>query len=104
MDSELKMQAESILDQFGLNMTVVVNMLFRQIVREQAVPLSLTLYPRMSVRDELDHALSERLTGYKGRSADSVAHDMELMIAEAGNDVNVDAIIDCRQENRGLYR
>ena len=39
LDSRLKEQTESILEQLGLNMTVVINMLFHQIVREQAVPL-----------------------------------------------------------------
>ena len=85
MDSDLKIQTENILEQFGLNMTVVVNMLFRQIVREQAVPLSLTLHPRMSILDELNHAVAERSAGYKGRTADSVIRDMELIVAEAGN-------------------
>ena len=85
MDSDLKRQAENILEQLGLNMTVVVNMLFRQIVREQAVPLSLAVYPRMSSLDELNYAVADRLSGYKGRAADSVVQDMELMISETEN-------------------
>jgi len=83
MDSKLKEQAESVLEQFGLNMTVVVNMLFRQIVRDQAIPLSLTLYPKMSLNDELNYAKTVRLTGYTGRSAYSVIDDMERIVAEA---------------------
>ena len=85
MDSDLKMQAENILEQLGLNMTVVVNMLFRQIVREQAVPLSLALYPHIGPLDELNYAVADRLAGYKGRMAESVVQDMELMIAETEN-------------------
>ena len=83
LDSKLKDQTENILEQFGLNMTVVVNMLFRQIVREQAIPLSLTLKPRMCTLDELKLAGTQRITGYLGRTADAVADDMERIVAEA---------------------
>ena len=83
LDSQLKEQAESVLDQLGLNMTTVVNMLFHQIVREQAIPLSLTLKPRLSVVEELSLAKSERLAGYVGRSAARVADDMERIIVDA---------------------
>jgi len=82
LDSGLKEQAENVLEQFGLNMTSVVNMLFHQIVREQAIPLSLSLRPRISVADELELAKAERLAGYKGRSADRIVDDMERIIAE----------------------
>jgi len=83
LDSELKEQTETVLEQFGLNMTVVVNMLFRQIVREQAIPLSMTLNPRISTLEELNIARSERLTGCAGRTAYTVAEDMERIVAEA---------------------
>jgi len=83
MDSKLKEQTESVLEQFGLNMTVVVNMLFRQIVREQAIPLSLTLTPSISPLEELNYARASRTAGYIGRDADSVIDDMELLVAEA---------------------
>lgn len=83
LDSKLKEETENILIQFGLNMTVVINMLFHQIVREQAVPLSLTLTPRLSVLDELSIAQSRRKSGYSGRSADAVIEDMEKIVAEA---------------------
>jgi addiction module RelB/DinJ family antitoxin len=82
LDSHLKEQTESVLDQFGLNMTAVVNMLFHQIVREQAIPLSLTLKPQMNVMEELAFAKAERLGGYVGRTADSVICDMEQIITE----------------------
>ena len=85
LDSLLKDQTESILSQFGLNMTTVVNMLFRQIVREQTIPLSLSLNPSAGIIDDLSLAKAERLEGYKGRSVKSVADDMERIIAENEN-------------------
>ena len=86
LDSQLKEKTESILEQFGLNMTVVVNMLFHQIVREQAIPLSLELKPRTSAVEELQLALNDRIGGYSGRTASSVADDMERMIAKVTHD------------------
>lgn len=85
LDSQLKEQTENILEQIGLNMTTVVNMLFRQIVCEQTVPLSLSIKPKNNVLEELKHTKVERLAGYEGRSVDSVAADMERIIAEAEN-------------------
>ena len=83
MDSQLKEQTENILAQFGLNMTTVVNMLFHQIVREQSIPLSLSLSPRIETLKELDIAKADRLAGYNGRTGDSVADEMEQIIAGA---------------------
>ena len=80
LDSQLKEQTENILTQFGLNITTVVNMLFHQIVREKSIPLSLSLNASVSVIDELNLAKVERLAGYKGRSAENLAADMEHMI------------------------
>ncbi|MCL2427478.1 MAG: type II toxin-antitoxin system RelB/DinJ family antitoxin [Oscillospiraceae bacterium] len=83
MESKLKEDAENVLDQFGLNMTTVVNMLFRQIVREQAIPLSLSLNPTINPIDELAYAKAARSTGYSGRTADGVIKDMERIVAES---------------------
>ena len=85
LDSQLKEKTESVLMQFGLNMTTIVNMLFHQIVREQAIPLSLSLNPRLYVMDDLEAAKADRLSGYMGRTADRVADEMELIISEAEN-------------------
>ena len=85
MDSVLKEQTEDVLEQFGLNMTAAVNMFFHQIVREQSIPLSLSLKPKQTGVDELSLAKAERLAGYVGRSADDIAMDMERIIAKAEN-------------------
>jgi antitoxin component of RelBE/YafQ-DinJ toxin-antitoxin module len=54
--------------------------MFHQIIREEAIPLSLSLKPRSSLLDVLAFASLERKTGYKGRTADEVAADMERII------------------------
>ena len=85
LDSQLKEDTESVLVQFGLNMTTIVNMLFHQIVREQAIPLSLSLNPRLVVMDDLNSAKLDRKAGYTGRTAEHVADEMDRIITEAEN-------------------
>jgi DNA-damage-inducible protein J len=83
MDSGLKEQTEIVLEQLGLNMTTAVNMFFQQIVRDQAVPLSLSLKSSVGALEELELAKVERLAGYAGRTASSVMGDMEQIITKA---------------------
>ena len=58
-DSELKAQAEQVLSQLGMNMTGTINMFLQQIVRDRAVPLSLSLSSEQSLYADLLKARSE---------------------------------------------
>jgi len=82
LDSTLKAQAEEILSGVGLTMSGVFTMLLKQIVREKSVPLSLSLDSSNAVYADLLEAQTDRLNGYKGRSAREVLRDMEQAIAE----------------------
>ena len=46
-DTEIKKQAEELFSELGLNMTTAVNMFLRQVVRNQAIPLELSLKPNV---------------------------------------------------------
>lgn len=83
VDAELKSQAEKILSQLGMNMTGAVNMFLQQIVRERAVPLSLSLDSSRAVYADLLAAQSDRAQGYVGRSSDEVMEDMQALIEKA---------------------
>mgnify|MGYP001038533638 FL=1 len=83
MDSALKSQAEEILSELGLTMSGAFTMFLKQIVRDQAVPLTLPLHPRNAVYDELLEAQADRRNGYQGRNAREVLADMERAIGEA---------------------
>jgi len=83
MDSDLKERAEYVIDQLGLNMTVVVNMLFHQIVREQAVPLSMSLGSSVSTLDDLEYSKANRIAGNRGRSFDDVITEMDRIVTKA---------------------
>ena len=82
-DSELKFQAEAILNQLGLTLNGTFNMLLHQIVREKSVPLSLSLTSENGLYADLLLAEQERNDGFKGFSSDDVLKDMDLLIAEA---------------------
>lgn len=80
IDSELKEQAEVILDQLGLTMTGSINMFLRQIVRDRAVPLSLSLSSEQSLYADLLNAKVSREQGVQGVSAAAVLAEMDRVI------------------------
>ena len=82
-DSELKAQAEAVLAQLGMNMNGTINMFLHQIVRDRAVPLSLSLSSEQSVYADLLAAQAERANGHQGRNARDVLADMDKILAVA---------------------
>ena len=86
-DSELKAQAEQVLSQLGMNMTGAINMFLRQIVRDRAVPLSLSLSSEQSLYEDLLRAKAEREQGIEGISASQLLEDMDRIIGEAESGV-----------------
>lgn len=83
MDSELKAQAEQVLSQLGMNMNGTINMFLHQIVRDRAVPLSLSLNSERSLYADLLRARAERAQGARGRVAAELLGEMDRIIAEA---------------------
>ena len=86
-DSELKAQAEQVLSQLGMDMTGAINMFLRQIVRDRAVPLSLSLSSEQSLYADLLRAKAEREQGIEGISASQLLEDMDRIIGEAESGV-----------------
>ena len=83
MDTELKAQAEEILNQLGMTLNGTFTMLLNQIVREKSVPLSLSLTSQNSFYADLLVAEDERRNGYVGRSGDEMLKDFAMIVAEA---------------------
>ena len=50
----IKEQAEAIMDQLGVPASVVINMLYKQIIMTRSIPFSLALPTVPAARDELD--------------------------------------------------
>ena len=86
VDSELKAQAEQVLSQLGMNMTGTINMFLQQIVRDRAVPLSLSLSSEQSLYADLLRAKTERAQGVEYLSASQVLSEMEQAIEKGASD------------------
>lgn len=84
-DSELKAQAEQVLSQLGMNMTGTINMFLQQIVRDRAVPLSLSLSSEQSLYADLLRAKTELAQGVEYLSADQVLADIDDAIERGGS-------------------
>ena len=89
-DSELKAQAELVLSQLGMNMTGAINMFLRQIVRDRAVPLSLSLSSEQSLYADLLRAKAEREQGVEGVPASQLLADMDRIIKETESGVEIE--------------
>ena len=86
IDSALKAQAEEVLSELGMTMTGAFTMFLKQIVREGAVPLSLSLDSSNALYADLLEARTARLDGYQGRDGFDVLSDMRTAIdTETGN-------------------
>ena len=54
VEPDVKKQAEDILGQLGIPASVVINMLYKQIIITRGIPFSLSLYKEPVARDEMD--------------------------------------------------
>ena len=86
-DSELKAQAEQVLSQLGMNMTGTINMFLQQIVRDRAVPLSLSLSSEQSLYANLLRAKVDRDHGVEYVSSDVVLNKISDAIERVAADV-----------------
>lgn len=89
VDAELKRKAEQILSQFGITTTGAVNMFLQQIVKECAVPFSLSLDSDQALYTDLLTAQAERNAGYIGRTSDGVLADMHRLIERASSNSEI---------------
>ena len=79
IDDELKRQAETTLDELGLNMTTYVISSLKALVREQGVPFELTTKQRVNeqYQSKLDDAFEDLVSNggfeYLGKNTDGTA-------------------------------
>lgn len=87
-DPELKARAEEILSQLGMSMNGTINMFLQQIVRDRAVPLSLSLSTPQSLYADLLLARREREAGFRGRSGREVLAELDCILDAAEADAD----------------
>lgn len=65
MDSTLKQQTEAVLNELGLNMTTAMTLFAKAIVREQRLPLDLSIDPFYSATNQsrLKHSIEKYESG-----------------------------------------
>lgn len=56
VEPEVKQQAEEIMQQLGIPVSVVINMLYKQIIMKKGIPFSLSLSAKPATLDEMDAA------------------------------------------------
>lgn len=56
VEPDVKEKAEQIMSQLGLPVSVVINMLYRQIIDKNGIPFSLSLRPELTTRDSMSAA------------------------------------------------
>lgn len=83
VDSELKAQSEEILSKLGMTMNGAINMFLNQIVRDRAVPLSLSLSSDATLYDDLIRAMQDRRRGVRYLTQDEVLAQIDAGIEEA---------------------
>ena len=91
-DSELKAQAEEILSKLGMSMNGTINMFLQQIVRDRAVPLSLSLSTPETLYADLMRARQAREAGQRGRSGREVLAELDQLIDAVEADTDEKAV------------
>lgn len=57
VEPDVKEQAEEIMSQLGIPVSVVINMLYKQIIMKKAIPFSLSVSSVPTTLDEMDNAM-----------------------------------------------
>lgn len=84
VEPDVKVQAESIMAQLGIPASVVINMLYKQIVMTKGIPFSLTV-PNMPIaRDEMDAAAFDAMMQ---RGYDDAKTDRSRPVSEVFSDL-----------------
>lgn len=77
VEPEVKQQAEEIMSQLGIPVSVVINMLYKQIIMKKGIPFALSLSSAPVTLDEMDAATFDTI--------------MENGLVQAKNDESLDA-------------
>ncbi|MDD3269129.1 MAG: type II toxin-antitoxin system RelB/DinJ family antitoxin [Syntrophomonadaceae bacterium] len=80
VEPEVKAQAESIMAQLGVPASVVINMLYKQIVMTKGIPFPLSVPNVPVARDEMDRAAFDAMMQ---RGLDEAKADRSRPVAEA---------------------
>ena len=63
VEPDVKQQAEEIMQELGIPVSVVINMLYKQIIIKKGIPFSLSLSKNITTLDETDKATFNSIMG-----------------------------------------
>lgn len=84
MDDSLKRQTETILEELGLNMTTAMTMFAKTIVREQRLPLDLSIDPFYSATNQT--RLKRAIESYESGKSEPIKKSVEELERMAEDD------------------
>ncbi len=84
MDDTLKRQTESVLEELGLNMTTAMTMFAKSIVREQRLPLDLSIDPFYSAANQ--SRLKRAIENYEFGKSEPIKKSVEELERMAEDD------------------
>lgn len=84
MDDTLKRQTESVLEELGLNMTTAMTMFAKSIVREQRLPLDLSIDPFYSAANQ--SRLKRTIENYESGKSEPIKKSVEELERMAEDD------------------
>ena len=63
IEPEVKLQAEKVMEQLGVPASVVINMLYKQIILTKSIPFSITLAKEPLVRSAMTKEMFDKMMG-----------------------------------------
>ena len=78
IDEDIKREAESLFNRIGMNMSVAINMFFRQALREQAIPFELKPYDDYYTGKRLERVLSSIEQAERGETVSKTLAELEV--------------------------
>ena len=79
IDEDIKREAEKLFNRIGLNMSVAINVFFRQSIREQAIPFELKPYDDYYTGERLNRIRHSIAQAERGEIVTKPLADLEAM-------------------------
>ena len=79
IDEDIKREAESLFNRIGMNMSVAINMFFRQALREQAIPFELKPYDDYYTGKRLERIINSVAQAERGETVTKTLVELEAM-------------------------
>jgi DNA-damage-inducible protein J len=79
IDENIKREAENLFNRIGLNISVAINVFFRQAIREQAIPFELKPYDDYYSGERLERILHSIAQAERGEIVTKTLAELEAM-------------------------